>query len=1040
VRVQLGRRFGGGIVTRLEPAGSDTDPGTATHHGTGLDQALNGRLARFGSRQRPARLERRLRRVVSGGVSAGDQARAVYASDSSNYRQPPLAVLTPRTVDEAVAAVRVCRREQVPILSRGGGTSLAGQTTNRAVVIDWTKHCHRLVSVDPDARTCVVEPGIALDELNRLLAGHGLMFGPRPSTHRSCTIGGMIGNNSCGSTAQAYGKTADNLRRIEILTYDGTRMWVGPTSDEEYQQILAAGGRRAEIYRGLRQLRDDHLAELRTGFAHIPRRVSGYNLPALLPEQHFDLARALVGSEGTLVTVLHAELELVEVPAAKSMVVLGYPDIAQAGDAVPAIVEHDPWQLEGLDQVLLQLEQQAQLAGEAISQLPAGGGWLMVQFAGADTDEADAKAHALMDALEQHQHPPTVKFMDDPAKEDRLIEVREAGLGATAHPIGKHETWEGWEDSAVPPERLGNYLRDLRSLLDDFGYDKTETSLYGHFGQGCVHTRIPFELRTRDGIAHMRAFVEAAADLVVSYGGSLSGEHGDGQSRGELLTKMFGSAVVGVFEQVKNLFDPDDRMNPGKIVYPNPLDGQLRLGSTYSHHEPDVFFAYPRDDHRFSKAALRCVGIGNCRTTSSDEQVMCPSYMVTRAEEHSTRGRARLLFEMIRGEVITTGWRSTEVRDALDLCLACKGCKSDCPVNVDMATYKAEFLAHHYAHRLRPAAHYSMGWLPLLAQMATRTPNLVNTLTGQPALAAILKRIGGIAPERQLPAFAEQPFTAWWRQRGDRTGPSPAAPRGPVLLWPDTFTNAFHPGVGRAAATVLEAAGFQVLVPRQPMCCGLTWISTGQLDIARRVLTRTVRLLRAEIQAGIPLVGLEPSCTAVFRSDGPELLPGNEDLRRLSLQTKTFAEILTDRAPDWDPPQVGGKAIIQTHCHQHAVLGTDADTQLMKRAGIDADRLGSGCCGLAGDFGFTRGHYDVSRAAGERVLLPAVRDADPATAVLADGFSCRTQIQQGDTGRVAVHLAELLADALDTGSGDTRSGVTRSRDTRSGAGWHPNHP
>jgi FAD/FMN-containing dehydrogenase/Fe-S oxidoreductase len=950
-----------------------------------------------------------LRSRVRGEVKFDQGSRAAYATDSSNYRQPPQGVIVPADIDDAVTAVRVCAAHRVPITSRGGGTSLAGQTTNDAVVIDWSKHCHRLVSLDSQARSCIVEPGIALDELNRLLAPYGLMFGPRPSTHRSCTLGGMIGNNSCGSTAQAYGKTADNVRRLEILTYDGTRMWVGPTSEPEYERLMAHGGRRAEIYRGLRQLRDSHLAELRTAFPQIPRRVSGYNLPSLLPEQHFDLARALVGSEGTLVTVLQAELELVEVPAAKSMVVLGYPDIGAAGDAVPDIVPHGPWQLEGLDQVLLQLEQQAQLAGEAMSDLPAGGGWLMIQFAGHSQDEADAKAHRMLDDLENGDHAPTVRFFDDPAKEDRLIEVREAGLGATAHPVGKHETWEGWEDAAVPPDRLGDYLRDFRTLLDDFGYDKTETSLYGHFGQGCVHTRIPFELRTVDGVAHYRAFVEAAADLVVRYGGSLSGEHGDGQSRGELLPKMFPPAIIDLFGQVKYLFDPDNRMNPGKIVHPNPLDGQLRLGPDFAHGESRTFFAYPKDDHRFSQAALRCVGIGSCRNATSDDQVMCPSYMVTREEEHSTRGRARLLFEMIRGETITTGWRSTEVRDALDLCLACKGCKSDCPVNVDMATYKAEFLAHHYAHRLRPRAHYSMGWLPLAAQAAARVPTLANLVLQSKITAPLVKKAGGISPQRGLPRFAQEAFTTWWRRRPPQ--PRPAS-RGAVMLWPDTFSNAFHPGVARAAVAVLTDAGFEVRVPNRPVCCGLTWISTGQLGIAKKVLARTVEVIRKDLREGIPVVGLEPSCTAVFRSDGPELLPGNEDLRRLSLQTRTLAELLTERAADWDPPQLGISAIIQTHCHQHAVLGTDADDQLMRRAGIAIDRLGSGCCGLAGNFGFEDGHYQVSRAAGERVLLPRVRNADPDTAILADGFSCRTQIEQGDTGRRAIHLAELLAGGL----------------------------
>ncbi|HEY2831038.1 MAG TPA: FAD-binding and (Fe-S)-binding domain-containing protein [Sporichthyaceae bacterium] len=948
--------------------------------------------------------------AVAGDVRLDEGARAAYATDSSNYRQVPLAVVTPRTVAEAVAVIEVCHRHRVPLLSRGGGTSLAGQTTNAAVVLDWTKHCNRLVSTDADARTCVVEPGIALDDLNRALAPHRLMFGPRPSTHRSCTLGGMIGNNSCGATAQAYGKTVDNVRRLEVLTVDGARFWAGPTDEAAYTALVDRDDRVADIYRTLRELGEENRDEIRARYPDIPRRVSGYNLDSLLPERGFDIARALVGSEGTLVTVLHAELDLVPVPEAKALVVLGYPDIATAADAVPAVLRHDPWQLEGMDDILVNLDRELGVAEDAIQGLPTGGGWLMVQFIGEDQDEADRKAQSLLDAMRARDPAPHCSLIDDPAKEARLQDVREAGLGSTAHPPQQHETWEGWEDSAVPPEHLGEYLRQLRALMNKFGYPTGETSLYGHFGQGCVHTRIPFELRTADGIARYRAFVEQAAGLVIAHGGSLSGEHGDGQSRGELLIRMFGAQIVSAFGQLKKLFDPDNLMNPGKVVHANPLDSHLRLGTDFAPEEPKTFFAFPDDDNKFSKVARRCVGVGNCRNSSSDEQVMCPSYMVTREEEHSTRGRARLLFEMIRGETITDGWRSTEVRDALDLCLACKGCKSDCPVNVDMATYKAEFLAHHYAGRVRPAAHYSMGWLPVWARMAAVAPGPLNAALKVPPLAAAAKRLGGVAPQRELPAFAPQRFTDWWQSR-PKTGNK--APRGRVLLWPDTFTNSFSPEVGRSAVNVLTDAGFQVVVPTQPLCCGLTWISTGQLRIARRVLRRTVAALRPYLRAGVPVVGLEPSCTAVFRSDGTDLLPGDEDMRRLSLQTRTLAELLLERAPEWHPPLRGGEAIIQTHCHQHAVLSTNADDELLERAGVSAERLGSGCCGLAGNFGFEKGHYEVSMAAAERVLLPRLRNAPPTTTVLADGFSCRTQIQQGTDGsRRAVHLAQLLAGDL----------------------------
>jgi FAD/FMN-containing dehydrogenase/Fe-S oxidoreductase len=947
--------------------------------------------------------------VLGDDVRSDAGVRAAYSTDSSNYRQPPIAVVEPRTVEAVVVVVEICRSHGAPLLARGGGTSLAGQTTNTAVVLDFTRHLNKLISVDPAAATCVVEPGIALDDLNRELAQYGLMFGPRPSTHRSCTIGGMIGNNSCGATAQAYGKTVDNVARLEVLTYDGARFWAGPTDDEAYQKVLAEGGRIAQIHRALRELATDEADEIRKRYPQIPRRVSGYNLDSLLPENNFDLGRALVGSEGTLAIVLQAELLLVPVPKAKALVVLGFPDIAAAADAVPTVLEHDPWQLEGMDEVLINLDLEQGLAESAIRGLPAGGGWLTVQFTGSDPEEAEQKAHGLLDrmrSLSGDKAPHTVEI-DDPAKEELLQEAREAGLGATAHPLGKHETWEGWEDSAVPPAKLGDYLRDLRSLLDEFGFDREETSLYGHFGQGCVHTRIPFELRTADGIKHYRSFVERAADLVVSYGGSLSGEHGDGQSRGELLAKMFGHRLVHAFGQVKDLFDPDNRMNPGKVVAPNPLDSHLRLGTDFAPKKFLTVFAYPGDDNQFSKVARRCVGIGSCRNSDSSDQVMCPSYMVTRDEVHSTRGRARLLYEMVRGETISDGWRSTEVRDALDLCLACKGCKSDCPVGVDMATYKAEFLSHHYKHRPRPRAHLSMGWLPLWARLAAPAAGVVNAATQAPGLKDVLKRLGGIAPERELPKFATRRFTDDWAARPVRPGA-----RGTVLLWPDTFSNSFHPQVMHSAVEVLEDAGFTVRLPTRSVCCGLTWISTGQLGIAKQVLERTLGLLRGPIRAGVPMVVLEPSCAAVFRSDGPDLLPHREDMRRLSRQTFTLAEVLTKRAPDWQPPQVGGDALVQTHCHQHAVLGSEADDQLLKAAGVDAERLGSGCCGLAGNFGFEAGHHEVSMAAAERVLLPRVRAAGFATAVLADGFSCRTQIEQADTGHEPMHLAQLLARGL----------------------------
>ncbi|MFG3685288.1 FAD-binding and (Fe-S)-binding domain-containing protein [Micromonospora sp. NPDC047740] len=955
-----------------------------------------------------AALAARLRPVVDGEVRFDAGSRGAYSTDGSNYRQVPLGVVVPRTVDAAVATIEVCRQLGVPVLSRGGGTSLAGECTNTAVVIDWSKYCNRLLEVDAEAKTCLVEPGIVLDTLNELLAPYRLEFGPKPSTHNHCTIGGMIGNNSCGSTAQRTGKTVDNIVEMEVLLYDGTRMWVGETSDEAYAEIQRRGGRPAEIYRQLRALRDEYLTDLRTRYPHIPRRVSGYNLDSLLPEKNFHVAQALTGSESTLVTVLRARLKLVPVVPCKAMVFLGYPDIAAAADDVPRILPHNPITLEGLDDKLINFEKRKHLHPAALHLLPQGGGWLMLQMGGDTPEEAEAALARLLHAL-RRENGPTVHRFDDEAHEEQMWGVRESGLGATARVPGEADTWEGWEDSAVPPERLGDYLRDLDNLYREYGFE--QASLYGHFGQGCVHTRIPFKLTTAEGVRQYRSFIERASDLVVSYGGSFSGEHGDGQARGELLPKMFGERLIRAFGQFKAIFDPADWMNPGKIVAPYPLDSHLRLGVDYNHGDVQTHFRYPDDSGSFGRAVLRCVGVGECRRPHGG--VMCPSYMATREEEHSTRGRARLLFEMLdgtaRGGAIADGWRSNAVRDALDLCLACKGCKADCPVNVDMATYKAEFLSHHYQGRLRPRAHYSMGWLPAVATVAARAPRMVNALAQAPGLSQLAKLVGGVDQRREIPVFATESFQRWFARRT----PGGDGSRGEVLLWPDTFTNRFHPGIAQAAVEVMEAAGWRVRVPDQAVCCGLTWISTGQLGVAKRVLRRTVDVLRPHLRAGTPVVGLEPSCTAVFRSDARELFPDDEDVSRLRKQTVTLAELLHDHTPGWQPPQLPAHTLIQTHCHQHAILGTAADQAVLAKAGAQPEFLDSGCCGLAGNFGFEAGHYEVSEACAERVLLPAVRDAADTDVILADGFSCRTQVEQGaSAGRTAIHLAELLRAGL----------------------------
>jgi FAD/FMN-containing dehydrogenase/Fe-S oxidoreductase len=940
----------------------------------------------------PVSLEDDLRRSMRGEVRFDAGSRALYATDASNYRQVPIGVVVPRDVDDLAAAVAACRRHGAPVVGRGGGTSLAGQCCNAAVVLDCSRHLDRVLEVDPGRRTARVQPGTVLDTLRREAGRHGLTFGPDPATHAWCTLGGMIGNNSCGVHSLTTGRTCDNLEELEVLTYDGLRLRVGATSDEELARIVRSGGRRGEIYRRLRDLRDRYAPLIRERFPKIPRRVSGYNLDELLPERGFHVARALAGTEGTCVTILEAAVRLVPAVRARALLVLGYPDVFAAADHVLEVLEAEPAGLEGMDRSLLDSDFTRRSYGEVLARLPAGDAWLLAELSGETREEAAAKARGLLASLSRRPGAPGLLLLEEPADQARVWQVREAAVGTTSRDPRYGDAWPGWEDSAVPPARLAAYLRDLRSLLARFGYD---ASLYGHFGEGCLHARINFDLRTAEGTARYRAFLESAADLAVAHGGSLSGEHGDGQQRGELLARMFGPELVQAFGEFKGIWDPGNRMNPGKKVDPYPLDADLRLAVPL--REPPAAFAFPGDEGRFSRAVLRCVGVGRCRREGGG--VMCPSFMVTREEKHSTRGRARLLFEMLSGQVIADGWRSREVREALDLCLACKGCRTECPAGVDMATYKAEFLHHHFRGRLRPRSAYSMGLLPRWARLAARAPGLANRATQSPLVSALLKRLAGIAPERTLPAFARRTFRDWFAAREKvREGR-------PVLLWPDTFTDVFQPEIGRAAVEVLEAAGFRVEIPREVLCCGRPLYDFGMLGLARRQLRRVLDALGPEVAVGVPVVGLEPSCIAVFRDELANLFPDDETARRLSAGMLTLAELLAGAG--FEPPRIAGKAIVQAHCHHAAVMGLEADRALLGKLGLDVQILDSGCCGMAGAFGFERDHFAVSVACGERVLLPAVRRSDPETLILADGFSCREQIAQG-TGQRALHLAEVL--------------------------------
>ncbi|MFJ2115297.1 FAD-binding and (Fe-S)-binding domain-containing protein [Streptomyces sp. NPDC087850] len=946
-----------------------------------------------------------LETAVSGEVDFGAAARALMTMDASNYRRVPVGVVAPRDAADVAAALAVCREYGIPVVPRGAGTSIAGQATGVGVVLDLTRHLRSVVAVDPVARTAVVQPGVVLDDLRAAALPHGLTFGPDPSTHSRCTLGGMIGNNSCGAHSVAWGTTADNVHALSVTTYGGDALRLGRGPDAVPVPLRD----------GLRALVDGHLATLRTGFpTGLPRRISGYALDALLPESGTDLARAFCGSEGTLGVVTEATVRLVEAPAARALAVLGYADESAAAEAAAGLLPYGPLTVEGMAEDLV----------TGAHRLPRGGAWLFVETGGATPAEARAAASAILRAADALDG----TVVDDPAGQRALWRVREDAAGtATRMPDGT-EAWPGWEDCAVPPARLGPYLREFRALLTEHGLRGTP---YGHFGDGCIHVRIDFDLFREEGVRRFRRFSEETASLVVAHGGSLSGEHGDGLARAELLPRMYGDELVALFGRFKDVWDPEGGMNPGVLARPDRLDANLRFAVLPTRPVP-VAFGYPHDGPDggdFTRAVSRCVGVAKCRVAgpSTGTGVMCPSFRATGEERHSTRGRARLLHEMLAGEVVTDGWRSTEVRDALDLCLSCKGCRSDCPVGVDMATYKAEFLHHHYAGRLRPAAHYAMGLLPLWLRAAAPFARPLNAAARIRPLAALAKRLGGIAPEREIPRLATETFGRWLRGRTGAAGAADAGVTGAsavptAVLWPDTFTEYLSPSVGQAAVRVMEAAGIGLVTPEGPrVCCGLTYVSTGQLDRARAVMRRTLDTMEPLLDRGLPVVVLEPSCAAALTTDLPELLGDDPRAARLAASVRTFAQALEECAPDWRPPRLDRPVVGQTHCHQHAVLGDAADRRLRERAGLTGE-LSGGCCGLAGNFGFERGHYEVSVACAEDQLLPAVRAGAAAGAeILADGFSCRTQVEQlggggggsRGSGSGARHLAEVLAEGLD---------------------------
>jgi len=954
-------------------------------------------------------LEKELKRTLNGEVRFDRGSRALYATDGSNYRQIPIGMVVPHNDADVVAAVAACRKFGAPVLARGAGTSLAGQCCNVAVVLDFTKYLNQILELDPNERFARVQPGVVLDSLRNHAEVHQLTFAPDPSTHNRCTIGGMIGNNSCGTHSLLGGKTVDNVEELRILLYDGSQMTVGATSETELAHILAQRGRRSEIYGKLRGIQENYAGLIRARFPQIPRRVSGYNLDELLPERGFNVARALVGTEGTCAIVLEAKLKLIHSPQHRALVGLGYRDAFFAADHVPEILQFRPIGLEGFEGSVVDGLQKK--GAPNLDLLPEGRGYLLVEFGADEPSEAHHLAAQLIDRLKQVSEPPNARLYSK--SEARAVwQIREAGPRAAAFAPGAPAEWEGWDDAAVAPEKLGGYLRDIRKLMNEYEY---RGAFYGHFGHGCVHMRVNFDLESENGIRKYAEFIDRAADLVVGYGGSLSGEHGDGQSRAALLPKMFGAELIKAFGEFKAAWDPDNKLNPHKVVNAYLPTENLRLGADYKPREPETHFKFPADDGSFAKATLRCIGLGACR--KSDGGAMCPSYMVTLEEAHSTRGRAHMLFEMLQGEVLRSGWEDEHVKDALELCLSCKACKSECPANVDIATYKAEFLSHYYEKKRRPLNAYAFGLVERWAKIGSLIPGIANFFSQSPGSRHLLQTILGLAPQRQLPRLATTSFKQWVRRNRpsifgeDRSFESTPSNTRQVVLWVDTFNNYFHPEVCRAALEVLENAGFTVLCSRRALCCGRPLYDFGMLENAKGNLSKIMAALGPEIDAGMPIIVLEPSCASVFRDELHNLFPTNERADRLKNQTFLLSEFLQTHAPNYRPPKLSMKVLLHGHCHQKALMKMKHEEELLRKLGAEPETLDAGCCGMAGPFGFQRDKFDVSQAVAERVLLPAVRNAAQDTLIVADGFSCREQILQG-TGKPAMHLAEVLKIAL----------------------------
>jgi FAD/FMN-containing dehydrogenase/Fe-S oxidoreductase len=956
-----------------------------------------------------AALEAELKSCIKGEIDFTTGGRALYTSDASNYRQIPIGIVCPRTIEEIVAVTRICHRHTIPLLMRGAGTSQNGQCVNVAVVLDCSRHLNTVVKLDVDRQLAVVEPGLICDDLKAHAEQYGLTFGPDPGTHSRCTLGGMIGNNSCGPHSMLAGKTVENVDSLEVLSYDGARFWVGATSEEELEQIIASGGRQADIYRELRAIRDEYADEIRARFPKIKRRVSGYNLDQLLPENGFHVARALVGSEGTCVSVLQARVHLIHNPIFQQCIVLGFQDIFTAGDSVPAILPFSPIAMEGLDWGIVGGLLDRNLKREEIALLPEGKAWLIVELAADSSEELLQLGQAFKRTIASLPGLRSSLFVTNDAAAKRIWSIRELGASATSMSLDPEgiDPVVGWEDTAVDPLQLGAYLREFQALIDQYDYD---TNLYGHFGDGCIHARITFDTRSHAGLAKWRSFSNKICQLVLKYGGSLSGEHGDGQAKAEFLPLMYGPRLMRAFERFKAVWDPANKMNPGKLIQPRRMDQDLRFGPDYATPSVATAFAFPDDAGGFGRAVERCIGMGKCRSSGT---AMCPSFQATREERYSTRGRAHLLHELMRNEVIVDGWDSESVADSLAHCLSCKACKTDCPTQVDVASYKAEFMSKRYAQRRRPLAHYAFGRLGDVLPMLSRFPALTNAGLRHSWSSGVLSKGLGLSDDTRLPLLATQPFDRWARAHCEDSHDDfhwfNLHGHSPVILWVDTFNNYYRPDLLRTAVGTLTRLSFRVGVARRRFCCGRPLYEYGFLRQARVQLNSILDGFYRQVPESASIVVLEASCLSVFKDELLNMIPGDERARDLSRRSMTTSDFLS--TANMVPARRLGRGVLHLHCHHKAVVAGSKEREWLTACFDDLIEPENGCCGMAGIFGLKKNTRWISERLFRRRLGRRIEESDATVSIVANGFSCREQIER-HTGRQALHPVEVAARCL----------------------------